>query len=226
MKEVTVLMPCLNEENTIKTCIDKAFNFFKEYDVDGEVLIADNGSTDNTLNIIKSTDARFINVEVKGYGSAIINGIKHAEGKYIIMCDSDDSYDMDNLMPFLERLREGYDFVMGNRYKGGFEKGSTSFSHYWGVKFLTHFANILHGTHFGDYHCGLRAFNREKFLKLNLQSQGMEFASEMIIKAKKTDYSMVEIPTMLFKDGRNRPAHLNTVRDGLRHLFLILKLKV
>ena len=162
----------------------------------------------------------------KGYGSAIINGIKNAEGKYNIMCDSDDSYDLENLMPFLEKLREDYDLVMGDRYKGGFEEGATNTSHYIGVEFLTQFANALHATKIGDYHCGLRAFNRNKFNKLNLQTSGMEFASEMIIKAKKADYSMVEIPTRLYLDGRNRPSHLNTICDGFRHLFLIFKLKV
>jgi len=223
MIEVTILMPCLNEEKTIKICIDKAFKFFNEYDVNGEVLIADNGSTDNSVNIIKSTDARVINAGVKGYGGALISGIKNARGEYIIMCDSDNSYDMDNLMPFLEKLREGYNLVMGDRYKGGFEDGAISTSHYIGVKFLSYFANIIYGTKFGDYHCGLRTFNREKFLKLNLESTGMEFASEMIIRAKQADYTMVEIPTKLYQDGRDGGAHLNTIRDGFRHVFLILK---
>lgn len=223
--EVTILMPCLNEDKTIKVCIDKAFNFLKKYDIKGEVLISDNGSNDATLNIIKSTDARVINVKEKGYGCALIKGIEHAKGKYIIMCDSDDSYDMDNLMPFLEKLREDYDLVMGNRYKGGFESGATTISHLVGVKFLTYFANILHGTNFGDYHCGLRAFNREKFNNLDLNASGMEFASEMIIKSKKANYLMIEIPTKLYKDGRGgKSAHLNTFRDGFRHLCLIIKL--
>lgn len=223
MKEVTVLMPCLNEEKTIKICIDKAFKFLKENNINGEVLIANNGSTDNTLSIIQSTNASVINVAEKGYGNALINGIKNSQGKYIIMCDSDDSYDMDNLMLFLEKLREGYDLVMGNRYKGGFEKGATSISHFFGVKFLTHFANIIHGTRFGDYHCGIRGFNRAKFIKLNLKCEGMEFASEMIIKAKQANYSMIEIPTRLFRDGREGSSHLNTIHDGFRHLFLIIK---
>ena len=221
--EVTLLMPCLNEEKTIKICIDKAFNFLNEFDVNGEVLIADNGSTDNTLNVIKSTRVRYINVDEKGYGNAIICGINNAKGKYIILFDSDDSYDIDNLMPFLDKLREGYDLVMGNRYAGGFEDGAISISHYYGAKFLTCFANFVHGTYFGDYHCGLRAFNREKFIKLNLQSSGMEFASEMVIRAKQSDYSMIEIPTRLFKDGRDGNSHLNTIRDGFRHVFIIIK---
>ena len=223
-KEVTVLMPCLNEEKTIKICIDKAFKFFDDYNIDGEVLIADNGSTDNSIDIVKSSRARMIHVEQRGYGSALINGIHNAEGKYIITSDSDDSYDLDNLMPFLEKLREGYDLVMGDRYKGGFEEGAMTFSHYYGVKFLTHSANIIHGTRFGDYHCGLRGFNTEKFRALDLECPGMEFASEMIIKAKKAGYSMVEIPTKLSPTGRDGDPHLNTIRDGFRHLFLIIKL--
>lgn len=223
-KELTILMPCLNEEKTIKICIDKCFKFIDENKIDGEVLIADNGSTDNSIDIIKSTRARIIHVKQRGYGSALINGIKNAEGKFIITSDSDDSYDLDNLMPFLEKLREGYDLVMGDRYKGGFEDGAMTFSHYYGVKFLTHSANIIHGTRFGDYHCGLRGFNTEKFKALDLECPGMEFASEMIIKSKKAGHSMVEIPTKLAPTGRDGDPHLNTIRDGFRHLFLIIKL--
>ena len=223
--EVTVLMPCLNEEKTVKTCIAKALKFFDDYSIYGEVLIADNGSTDESVAIIESTSARLIHVERRGYGCAITEGIRNARGKYVIMCDCDDSYDMDNLMPFLEMLRCGSDLVMGNRYLGGFEEGAMSLSHYWGVKFLTHLANMVHGTCLGDYHCGLRGFDREKFLKLDLEAEGMEFASEMIIRAKKADYSIVEIPTRLYVSGRDGGGHVNTCRDGMRHVAVILKLK-
>ena len=223
MIEVTILMPALNEENTIEICINKAFKFFKEYKINGEVLISDNGSTDNTLNIIKKTKARVINTKIKGYGSALINGIKNAKGKYIIMCDSDDSYDLDNLYPFYENLKEGYDLVMGNRYKGGFEKGAMSISHYLGVKFLTWFGNILYGTRLGDYHCGLRAFKKEKINKLDLECTGMEFASEIILKCKKAKYKIMEIPTRLYKDGRNHKSHIRTIRDGFRHIYCLIK---
>ena len=205
MKELVILMPCLNEEKTIKTCIDKAIKFLKTNNIDGEVLIADNGSTDRSVEIIKKTEAKI-------------------KSKYVIMCDSDDSYDIENMMPLLEILRENNDLVIGNRYKGGFEQGAMSLSHYIGVKVLTYFANIIHGTKIGDYHCGLRGFDRKKIYDLKLNCSGMEFASEMIIKAKKANYKIVEVPTRLFKDGRNTKSHLNTFRDGFRHLLLIIKL--
>ena len=222
--EVTVLLPCLNEKRTIRTCIDKALKFLEDNNVDGEVLVADNGSSDGSIAIVKESHARLVNVSQRGYGAAIMGGIENASGKYIIMCDCDDSYDMDNMMPFLEKLREGNDLVIGNRYLGGFEKGATSFSHYWGVKGLTWIANIVHGTRLGDYHCGLRGFNREKFLELDLQSSGMEFASEMIIMAHKGKLSICEISTRLYRDGRDGGSHLNVMRDGIGHLKLIFSL--
>ena len=224
--ELTLLTPCLNEEKTINTVINKAFRFLSEYNIDGEVLVCDNGSTDNSINIIKSTKARLISASKLGYGSALIEGIKNSKGKYIIMFDSDDSYDLDNLYPFLESLREGYDLVMGNRYKGGLEKGSMKLSHFFGVKFLTLLGNILYHTKIGDYHCGLRGFNKDKFLNLNLECSGMEFASEMILKAKLNNYNIIEIPKKLFKDGRDKKSHLNTIRDGIRHVNCLIKYKI
>lgn len=224
--EVTLLMPCLNEEKTIKKCIDKSFKFLEKYNIDGEVLVVDNGSTDKSLDIIKNSKARVISVFEKGYGSALINGIKASKGKYIIMYDSDLSYDIDNMYPFIEKLKEGNDLVMGNRYMGGISKGSMKLSHIIGVKFLTYFANILYHTKLGDYHCGLRAFNKERFLNLNLECKGMEFASEMIIKAKLNNYSIKEIPTKLFVDGRGHSSHLNTIKDGIRHVKCLIKYKI
>ncbi len=208
--ELTLLTPCLNEEKTINTVINKAFRFLSEYNIDGEVLVVDNGSVDSSINIIKSTKARLINVSKKGYGNALIEGIKNSKGKYIIMFDSDDSYDL----------------VMGNRYKGGLEHGSMKISHFLGVKFLTLLGNILYHTKIGDYHCGLRGFNKDKFLKLNLECSGMEFASEMILKAKLNNYKIIEIPTKLFKDGRGKKSHLNTIRDGIRHVNCLVKYKI
>ncbi len=222
--ELTILMPCLNEEKTIKTCIDKALNFIEKNNINGEVLIADNGSTDKCIEIIKTTKARLTNVLEKGYGSALIKGIKESKGKYIIMCDSDDSYDLDNLMPFLEELSKGNDLVMGNRY-AYIEKGAMSISHYFGVKFLTILGNIIYKTKLHDYHCGLRGFNKNKIKKLNLECKGMEFASEIILKSKKANYKIVEITTKLFKDGRGHKSHLNTIRDGIRHVKCLIKYK-
>ena len=221
--EVTILMPCLNEENTIEICINKALNFLKDNNIKGEVLIADNGSTDRTIEIIKNTDARYIIVNIKGYGSALINGIKNAKGKYIIMGDSDDSYDFTNLMPFINELRNNTDLVMGNRFKGGIEKGAMPFAHKLGVPFLTMLGNVIYKTKLGDYHCGLRGFNKEKILKLNLECLGMDFASEIIIKSKKANYKIVEIPTTLKKDGRGRKPHLKTFRDGMLHIRCLLR---
>ena len=221
--EVTILMPCLNEEKTIEICINKALKFLKENNINCEILIVDNGSTDNSVKIIKNTQARLINVDIKGYGSAIINGIKKAKGKYVIMGDSDDSYDFSNLMPFVNKLRSNYDLVMGNRFKGGIEKGAMPFIHKIGVPFLTILGNIIYKTKLGDYHCGLRGFNKEKILKLNLECLGMDFASEIIIKCQKANYKIIEIPTTLKKDGRNGKSHLKTFRDGMLHIKCLLR---
>lgn len=221
--EVTILMPCLNEEKTILKCINKATKFLEENDIDGEILIADNGSIDNSKNIVKNSTARLIDVDIKGYGSAIINGIKNSKGKYVIMGDSDDSYDFENLMPFIIKLRENNDLVMGNRFKGGIEKGAMPFLHKLGVPFLTFIGNFLYKTKLGDYHCGLRGFNKRKILKLNLECMGMEFASEIIIKCKKANYKIVEIPTTLKKDGREKKSHIRTFHDGFRHLKCLIR---
>ena len=221
--ELTLLMPCLNEEKTIKTVIEKSFKFLNDNKVKGEVLVVDNGSNDDSIKLIKSTNARLISVAEKGYGSALIEGIKNAKGKYIIMYDSDDTYDLNDLNLLYSNLKDGNDLVIGNRYKGGFEKGSMKISHFIGVKFLTYLANFLYHTKIGDYHCGLRGFNKDKILKLNLECIGMEFASEIIIKSKLKKYKIIEIPTKLFKDKRGYKSHLNTIRDGIRHLKCILK---
>lgn len=216
-------MPCLNEEKTVTICINKALAFLEKNGIKGEVLVADNGSTDNSIELIKKTRARMINVSEKGYGSALINGIKAAKGKYIIMGDCDDSYDFENLMPFLNELKNNYDLVMGNRYLGGIEKGAMSISHKIGVKALTYLGNIIYKTKLGDYHCGLRGFNKEKILKLNLEHKGMDFASEIILKCAKKGYKIKEIPTTLKKDGRKTSSHLKTIPDGILHVKCLLK---
>lgn len=221
--ELTILMPCLNEEKTVLICISKAFDFLSSNNIYGEVLIVDNGSTDNSISLIKKTNARIVHAKQRGYGAAIIKGIKEARGKYIIMGDCDDSYDFTNLMPFLIELRNGYELVMGNRYKGGISKGAMSLSHKVGVKFLTYFGNILYKTKLGDYHCGLRGFNKNKILKLKLECKGMDFASEIILKCALEGYSIKEIPTVLRKDGRNKKSHLRTIPDGILHVKCLLK---
>ncbi len=222
--ELTVVMPCLNEAETLAVCIKKAQAFFEREGVAGEVVIADNGSTDGSQEIAKSLKARVVNVTDKGYGNALIGGITAAEGKYVMMGDADDSYDFSNMMPYLEKLREGYDLVMGNRFKGGIKKGAMPFLHkYLGNPVLSFIGRLFFNSKIGDFHCGLRGFSKEAFYKMDLKTTGMEFASEMIVKASLYDLKITEVPTILSPDGRTRPPHLNTWSDGWRHLrFLLL----
>ena len=221
--ELTILMPCLNEEETLETCINKAKKFLRKNKVSGEVLIADNGSTDNSINIAKKLGARVVNVKEKGYGSALISGSLNAYGKYIIMGDSDDSYDFLHLEAFLKKLREGYDLVMGNRFAGGIEKGAMPFSHrYIGTPVLSFIGRLFFHSKIKDFNCGLRGYNKEKILELDLNCTGMEYASEMIVKAELNKLKIAEVPTTLKKDGRSRRPHLKTFSDGWRHLNFLL----
>ena len=222
--ELSVVMPCLNEAETLATCIKKAQAFFEREKVAGEVVIADNGSTDGSQAIALALNARVVNVPEKGYGSALIGGITAAEGTYIMMGDADDSYDFGNMMPYLIKLREGFDLVMGNRFKGGIKKGAMPFLHrYLGNPVLSFIGRLFFKSKIGDFHCGLRGFSKEAFNKMNLQTTGMEFASEMIVKSSLKGLRITEVPTILSPDGRTRPPHLNTWRDGWRHLrFLVL----
>ena len=222
--ELSIVMPCLNEAETLEICIKKAQTFFEKYGVHGEVVIADNGSTDGSQAIAERLNARVIPVPEKGYGNALKGGIKAAKGKYIIMGDADDSYDFSSLELFVEKLREGYDLVMGNRFKGGVKKGAMPFLHkYLGNPVLSFIGRLFFNIKIGDFHCGLRGFSKEAFARMNLNTTGMEFASEMIVKSKLNGLSIAEVPTILHPDGRTRPPHLNTWRDGWRHLrFLLL----
>lgn len=224
--ELTILLPCLNEEKTIKKCLLEAINFLKDNNINGEVLVADNGSTDNSIKIIEECNVRYINVKEKGYGNALIFGFKESYGKYIIMGDSDNSYDFYHLLPFLEKLEQGYDLVMGNRFKGGIEKGAMPFiNRYIGNPILSSIAKFYFPCEINDFHCGLRGFSREKILALNLESPGMELASEIVIKSVINNYKMIEIPTVLRNNQVSRKPHLRPFRDGMRHLNLIRKLK-
>ena len=196
--ELTILMPCLNEEETIGICIRKALSFLDEHQVSGEVLIADNGSTDNSKSIARRLGARVVDVEEKGYGSALLGGIKAARGEFVIMGDSDDSYDFLNLGPFLAKLREGYDLVMGNRFKGGVAKGAMPFLHrYLGNPVLTFIGRLFFRIGIGDFHCGLRGFRRDSILVIGLNTPGMEFASEMVVKSALSGLKITEVPTTL-----------------------------
>jgi glycosyltransferase involved in cell wall biosynthesis len=217
-------MPCLNEAETLAVCIEKAKHFLNVNDIDGEVIVADNGSSDGSQEIALKAGARMVAVKQKGYGSALMGGIEAALGEYVIMGDADDSYDFSNLLGFINALDEGYDLVMGNRFKGGIRRGAMPFLHrYFGNPVLSGIARLFFKSDIGDFHCGLRGFRKEALLTLNLQTTGMEFASEMIVKATMKGLKIKEVPTILYPDGRTRPPHLRTWTDGWRHLrFLLL----
>jgi glycosyltransferase involved in cell wall biosynthesis len=223
-KELTVVMPCLNESETLAVCIKKAQEYFKKNNIDGEVIIADNGSSDGSQDIAILNGARVINIAEKGYGNALKGGFESAFGNYIIMGDADDSYDFSNLNLYVEKLREGNDLVIGNRFKGGIEKGAMPFLHrYLGNPVLSFIGRLFFNSKIGDFHCGLRGFSAEAYKKMNLTTTGMEFASEMIVKAHLVNLKIAEVPTTLKIDGRSRKPHLNTWSDGWRHLrFLLL----
>ncbi|OUJ01968.1 glycosyltransferase family 2 protein [Acetobacter cibinongensis] len=216
-------MPCLNEAETLAVCIRKARTLLERYNIRGEVLIADNGSTDGSQAIANTEGARVVAIPVKGYGAALLGGIDAAYGRYVIMDDADDSYDFSSLMPFVERLRAGDDVVMGNRFRGGIAKGAMPFLHrYLGNPVLSFLGRLFFNLKNGDFHCGLRGFNRERILQLRCNTTGMEFASEMLVKASLARYVISEVPTTLKPDGRSRPPHLRTWRDGWRHLRFLL----
>ena len=223
--ELTILLPCLNEAETIETCIDKARSYLARSDVRGEVLVADNGSTDGSQRLATAKGARLIQVRDRGYGSALRHGILAARGRYVVIGDADDSYDLSHLELFVARLRDGYDIVMGNRFQGGITPGAMPLLHrYLGNPMLSFLGRLFFGVKIGDFHCGLRAFHRERVRTLNLHTTGMEFASEMLISAAVRSYRICEVPTTLKKDGRSRPPHLRTWRDGWRHLSFLLML--
>lgn len=220
---ISIVMPCLNEAQTIAVCIEKAFNSIKMRDMGGEVIVADNGSTDGSIQIAKSLGARVVHIKEKGYGSALRGGIEAAQNEYVIMGDADDSYDFGNIIPFIDKLDEGYDLVMGNRFQGGIEKGAMPWSHrYIGNPILSGIGRIFYRTKIGDFHCGLRAFRKTSIEKLKLSTTGMEFASEMIVKATLFNLKIAEIPCKLYPDGRDRPPHLRSIPDGFRHLLFLL----
>lgn len=222
--ELSIVMPCLNEAMTLSACIEKARTFLQESGIDGEIIVADNGSTDGSIEIAHRLGALVVNVPVKGYGAALSAGIYEAKGKFVIMGDSDDSYDFLTLQPFVDELRKGFDLVMGNRFQGGISKGAMPFMHrYFGNPMLSALGRRIYGHDVcHDFYCGLRGFRKAAVTKLSIQSTGMEFALEMIIKAELYELKITEVPTTLSPDGRNRKPHLNTCRDGWRSLRLYL----
>jgi len=223
--KLTVLMPCLNEAETLERCIQKAHKGAQASRAaqSYEILIADNGSTDGSQDIARANGARVVDIPVRGYGAALQGGIKAAYGEYVIMADSDDSYDFSVLEPFLEKLDAGYDLVMGTRMKGRIMPDAMPFlHHYLGNPVLTFIGNLFFKVKLSDFHCGMRAFRRDTMLALNLRTTGMEYASEMVISAALHHVKRTEIPITLYPDGRTRPPHLRTWRDGWRHLRFML----
>ena len=221
--ELSIIIPCLNEEKTLPLVIKKSQSSIQRLGVEGEVIIADNGSTDDSVKIAEKLGARIIHVPTKGYGSALIGGMSQAKGKFMIMGDADDSYNFEEIDDFLKYIREGSDLVIGTRLKGKIEKGAMPFLHrYLGTPVLTFILNLLFKTKISDCNCGMRCLTKDAFEKMKLCSTGMEFASEMIIKAGLLKLKIKEIPITLYKDKRDKNPHLNTWRDGWRHLKFML----
>jgi hypothetical protein len=221
--ELSIVMPCLNEAETLEICIRKAQSYLLWSKVSGEIVVGDNGSTDGSQEIASKLGARVIHIPIRGYGAALYGAITAAHGRYCIMGDSDDSYDFEGIDAFVEKLREGYDVVMGNRFQGGIRPGAMPWKNrYIGNPILSTTGKILFRAGVGDFHCGLRGFTKSAFQKMDLRTTGMEFASEMVIKAKLMGLKMTEVPTTLSRDGRSRPPHLMPYRDGWRHLRFML----
>src|SRR4051812_20726450 len=225
--EVTLVIPCLNEADTLETCIKKAQRAYQEHAINGEIVVSDNGSTDESIAIAERNGARVVRTPEKGYGNALMGGIESARGKFVIMGDADDSYDFGEMPKFVHKLREDYDLVMGCRLASGGGKvmpKAMPFLHYWwGNPMFSWLARIWFKSPFNDVHCGLRGFTKDFYHSLNQRCTGMEFATEMTIKASLGNYKLAEIPITLYQDGRtSHPPHLKTFRDGWRHLRLYL----
>jgi glycosyltransferase involved in cell wall biosynthesis len=221
--EITIVMPCLNEAQTLKACIEEGLKAFADNHLNGEIIIADNGSTDGSQDIAAANGARVVHVREKGYGYALRAGIEAAKSEFILMGDADSSYDFGHVRFFVEELRKGYDLVMGNRFRGGIQPGAMPWKNrHIGNPILSSIGRILFACPCKDFHCGLRAFTKTAFDKMALRTGGMEFASEMVIRATLLKLKITEIPTILRPDGRNRPPHLRPWRDGWRHLRFML----
>lgn len=220
---VSAVMPCLNEEETLAFCIRKAQSAFLKMGIAGEVVVADNGSTDRSVEIAESLGARVVHESAKGYGAALSAGVNGARGNVVVIADADDSYDWEALGDFVEKIEEGNDLVMGNRFRGGIEAGAMPWHHrYFGNPVLSFVARVVCRAPIGDFHCGMRAFTKSGFEQMHLQTTGMEFASEMVISSARNGLRIAEIPTKLYPDKRTRPPHLRSFRDGWRHLKFIL----
>jgi hypothetical protein len=223
--ELSVVLPCLNEAETLEVCVRKALASLERLGVVGEVIVADNGSTDGSQSIARAAGARVVDIPRRGYGAALRGGIDAARGRFVLMADADDSYALDDLGPFVEELRTGADLVMGNRFRGGIKSGAMPFLHrYLGNPVLSRAGRLFFHIPVGDFHCGMRAFRRDRILELGMRTDGMEFASEMVVRSALNGLRMTEVPTTLSPDGRSRAPHLRTWRDGWRHLRFLLAL--
>jgi glycosyltransferase involved in cell wall biosynthesis len=221
--ELSVVLPCLNEERTVGVCVTKAVSTMRSLGIEGEVVVVDNGSTDRSREIARAAGARVIEEDLRGYGNALRRGFDEAKGRYLLMADCDDSYDLTDISRFLDALRAGADLVMGNRFRGKIEPGAMKWLHRWiGNPVLSRFLNLLFHTGVGDCHCGMRAFSQAAYQRMDLRMPGMEMASEMVIKSSLAGLHIAEIPITLRRDGRDRPPHLRSFRDGWRHLRFML----
>jgi glycosyltransferase involved in cell wall biosynthesis len=221
--ELTIVLPCLDEAETLAVCIRKARSSLTNLGIRGEVLIADNGSDDGSQDIARAEGARVVDIRRRGYGSALRGGIEAARGQYVLMADADDSYALDDIGAFVDALRGGADLVMGNRFQGGIEPGAMPWLHrHVGNPVLSYLGRLFFKIPVGDFHCGMRAFRRDRMIALGTQTDGMEFASEMLVRSSLAHLTIVEVPTVLRPDGRSRPPHLRTWRDGWRHLRFLL----
>ena len=221
--EVSVVMPCLNEAETLETCIGEAQGALRDANIAGEIIVADNGSTDGSVEIGERMGARVVSVRAKGYGNALMGGIAAARGKYVVMGDADDSYDFGHIPRFVQQLREGADVVIGNRFRGGIQKDAMPGLHrYFGNPLLTRVGRLFFHSPVGDFYCGLRGFRKDAYERMGLRTTGMEFAPEMVVKATLLQLRIAEVPTTLSPDGRKRPPHLRTWRDGWRTLRFFL----
>lgn len=223
MIEVSAVMPCLNEERTLPGCIEKAQRYFAAHGIAGQVVVADNGSTDRSVEIALAMNAKVVRQPLRGYGAALMAGFEAADGEFLVMADADGSYDWEAIGPFVAKLREGYDLVMGNRFAGGIRPGAMPALHrYLGNPVLSFLGRLASRTPIGDFHCGMRGLTKSAYRAMQPRTPGMEFATEMVLAAARQGLRIAEVPTVLHPDGRDRPPHLRSFRDGWRHLRFIL----